>query len=713
VPDGCAIAKALGSLWREGAAIDWSKYYKGEKRHRVPLPTYSFERQSYWVEVNDAQTAQASSVATTSSLEIKDAPENWFYAPNWKRADLGRAVRLQDHFAVPECWLIFVDEGNLGAELAQRLRDLGQKVSAVRRGASFSENGPNEFLMNPGDPVDYARLLEVLRQADRLPQRIVHTWNTSHANSEDSLAGFDSLIYLAQVLSTLEGDRTLKLTVLTSNIHQVLDEDLSDPGKAAALGIVHVLPKENPRIVCQSVDVDLMESHVGRLLDAILAEFSLENPDVNVAFRRGHRWVPIFDRINVVTPRTDAGLRRDGVYVVTHAFQEIGLALVERLARRDGVRIALLDRTFFPQPQDWQQWILDQGKDDFISRKIERLWGIAKQLVVTTADLADRERMLQIRKEIERNMGPIAGVFHLDKHSKTGLIQGKSGSPSGMLRTDIAEAVVLEEAFGDVEMFVFFSSNLAETGGIGQVEQAACNAVLARFAERMAECGCRALCVEWGTRGWQEAGEDSPDSSSFIYQQLEEKRQTFGMTPGECLDALERAADLNLPRVIVSTRDFNALMEQQHLFTTDYFESLMQESTVQQGTNGTAHSRPNVSTEYLAPRNDVEGLLVESWQTALGFQQIGVHDNFFELGGHSLLAVQVLKNLNETFSTKIGLKDLFEAPTISALAALISGKPIDEDDQLLESLLAEIEGLSAERVRSELDAQSSPKDHHV
>jgi hypothetical protein len=283
-----------------------------------------------------------------------------------------------------------------------------------------------------------------------------------------------------------------------------------------------------------------------------------------------------------------------------------------------------------------------------------------------------------------------------------------------MLRAEMAEALVLEELFADVEWAVFFSSNLAEVGGIGQVEQAARSAMLGRFAERMAERGCRAINIEWGTRCWQEVGEDAPDSASYIYKQLELKRQQFGMSPAECLDALDRTLGLDLPCVIVSTRDFTILMEQQHLFTTDYFQALIQDSTAGQGngTSGSVHSRPDISTLYLAPRNDVEKLLVETWGKTLGFQQIGVYDNFFELGGHSLLAVQVLKNLNETFSTRLGLKNLFEAPTISALAALISGTNVDEGDAALESLLDEIEGLSPERVRSEL-SHSAAKDRHA
>ncbi|MGD9629019.1 MAG: amino acid adenylation domain-containing protein [Pyrinomonadaceae bacterium] len=48
--DQIAMQTALGQLWVNGVEIDWKGYYKDEKRLRVSLPTYPFERKRYWVE---------------------------------------------------------------------------------------------------------------------------------------------------------------------------------------------------------------------------------------------------------------------------------------------------------------------------------------------------------------------------------------------------------------------------------------------------------------------------------------------------------------------------------------------------------------------------------------------------------------------------------------------------------------------------------------
>jgi natural product biosynthesis luciferase-like monooxygenase protein/amino acid adenylation domain-containing protein len=50
VPDPRFLLETLGGLWAAGVQVDWSAFAGGERRHRVPLPTYPFERRRYWVD---------------------------------------------------------------------------------------------------------------------------------------------------------------------------------------------------------------------------------------------------------------------------------------------------------------------------------------------------------------------------------------------------------------------------------------------------------------------------------------------------------------------------------------------------------------------------------------------------------------------------------------------------------------------------------------
>jgi amino acid adenylation domain-containing protein len=73
----------------------------------------------------------------------------------------------------------------------------------------------------------------------------------------------------------------------------------------------------------------------------------------------------------------------------------------------------------------------------------------------------------------------------------------------------------------------------------------------------------------------------------------------------------------------------------------------------------------------LAPCNPVEEVVAGIWAEVLGLERVGASDHFFALGGHSLLATQVLARLRSVFGIEMPLRDLFEAPVLSALAARV------------------------------------------
>jgi acyl transferase domain-containing protein/thioesterase domain-containing protein len=41
---------AVGELWIAEAKVNWASFHENESRHRIPLPTYPFERNRYWVD---------------------------------------------------------------------------------------------------------------------------------------------------------------------------------------------------------------------------------------------------------------------------------------------------------------------------------------------------------------------------------------------------------------------------------------------------------------------------------------------------------------------------------------------------------------------------------------------------------------------------------------------------------------------------------------
>jgi acyl carrier protein len=105
--------------------------------------------------------------------------------------------------------------------------------------------------------------------------------------------------------------------------------------------------------------------------------------------------------------------------------------------------------------------------------------------------------------------------------------------------------------------------------------------------------------------------------------------------------------------------------------------------------------------QYTPARNGIEEQLVQIWQEILGIERIGIHDNFFALGGHSLLAVRLTSRVSEVFEVRLGVRQVFEHPSIAKLAQRIEAVRLgDHQDTSIR-----LAGSSQEQ------AQSSPLSH--
>jgi acyl transferase domain-containing protein len=80
--DAEGVLRTLGQLWLAGSTVDWRAFYRAERRQTLPLPTYSFDRKRYWIDmrglsfsVTRDEKSQAEEVAQRpADREPEEAP---------------------------------------------------------------------------------------------------------------------------------------------------------------------------------------------------------------------------------------------------------------------------------------------------------------------------------------------------------------------------------------------------------------------------------------------------------------------------------------------------------------------------------------------------------------------------------------------------------------------------------------------------------------
>lgn len=91
-------------------------------------------------------------------------------------------------------------------------------------------------------------------------------------------------------------------------------------------------------------------------------------------------------------------------------------------------------------------------------------------------------------------------------------------------------------------------------------------------------------------------------------------------------------------------------------------------------------------TQYIAPRDDVERVLVDIWSNMLKTKQIGINDDFFAIGGKSIDALQIMARVESIFGVKLPIQSLVVNPTISSFRKLIDAREATPEQSSIISL---------------------------
>ncbi len=676
--DVAFLLNTLGKLWLYGVQIDWPGFYTNERRYRLPLPTYPFERQRYWIEdYKQKQDKSAKPASFGKKPDIKD----WFYLPLWKQS---LPLIEQPELTVKKySTLVFTNELSLSSQLVKQLETHNQDVILVKVGSKFAKLSDNQYSLNPRQSSDYDILFRELYAQKNLPTKIVHLWSVTSNNyagselewrEEIQVQGFYSLLFIVQSIGAIDIRNNLQITVISSNLQAVIGEENLCPEKATLLGAIKVIPQEYSNIRCQNIDIVIPleeSSQEEKLTNFLQKEILIPTSDSVIAYRGNYRWVQTFEPIQLNKSKKEAPQLRDkGVYLITGGLGEIGFILAEHLAKTVKAKLVLTGRSIIPPKDDWSEWLKSHDEHNPISCKIKKLQELeilGSEVLAISADVANFEQMQEVFVQAKLRFGQINGVIHA-----AGITEGKSFSfieqtskidCEQQFQPKVYGLLVLEKVLKNqnIDFCLLMSSLSSVLGGLGFIAYSAVNNFMDAFVHQYNQSSSIAwTSINWD--GWYTIKE-SQQNQSHLATGLAD----LAIKPNEGMEAFQRILNCSyINQMVVSTGELQTRINQWVDLAS------FEEKTVSQKANLLLHPRPYLQNPYVAPKNEIEQKIAVIWQELIGTDKVGIYDNFFELGGDSLLMVQVRSRLQEVFNCNVSTAELFEYPTISSLSEYFS-----------------------------------------
>jgi acyl transferase domain-containing protein/thioesterase domain-containing protein len=486
-PERAAMLEALGALYTAGLDVEWPRLYPQGGRV-VDLPTYPWQRESYWIAQGRPRSARAAAPPEKSAgvqaevaspvarhVGVADPSDSYLYELAWRETPAVGGTPATG------TWVVMLDCGGVGDALCAALEARGARVVCAR---------------DSGDGAEFERLLDE-RFPEAPPAAVVHLGSLDAPRSDATdlaalaaaeRSGCISLMHLAQAVARRGWGSALRLFVVTRGA-QAATGSVSSVAQAPVWGFGASLAREMPELHLVLLDLDPDSSD----LPSLLAELESAVDEERVALRGGRRYVPRL----VPRPLPAAGgsgrtMHADRTYVITGGLGGLGLVVAERLVVRGARHLALIGRS---------------APSDRAAACVHTLEASGARVMVARADVACEDQVAAALSSIEAMLPPVGGVVHAAGVADGGVVAHLSEARvRAMMAAKVRGAWNLHEWSREkaLDFFVLFASIAGVLGSPGQAPYAAANTFLDALAHTRRRAGLPAQSVDWGP--WGEVG---------------------------------------------------------------------------------------------------------------------------------------------------------------------------------------------------------------
>ncbi|WP_425472847.1 type I polyketide synthase [Streptomyces botrytidirepellens] len=691
------LLRSLAEGYANGLDVDWERVVGAHRR--VPLPTYAFQRERYWLDVADATAEPPESEADArfwDAVEREDLDrlagelgavdgldrmlpalagwrrrsrlrtrlDSWRYAIAWK----ARQVRA----AVPRGQWLVLDPGTEEATaIRTALAGLGLPCTALTLGTDDADRDRVRTLL-AGVPEDggFTGVLSLLALDERPHPRL--------AGLTNGLA-----LSLAAVQALGDAAWTAPLwAVTTGAVGAGAEEAPARPAQNEIWGLGRVVALEHPDRWGGLVDVPVNPGadELTALLGILAGHGGEDQWSVRGADARVRRLVRH-------EPLAAAPWEPSGTVLITGASGSLGPHLARSVVERGATHVALLSRRGTDSP----------GTAALAAELEERGAAVS----VFSCDVRDRARLAAVLEELAEEGRPVVTALHAAAFLNIGSLQDTTPEEfADVVDAKVAGAVHLAELLDrdHLRELVLFSSIAGVWGSGDHGAYAAANAFLDAYAERCRADGLPVTSVAWGI--WDEqTTKDRTDAEAVIRRGLPFMDRATGF------EGLYQAMAEGPAFVAVADVDWSNFVP---VFTSVRSSPLIADlpEAVREATRGDARQettqrlRTRLAGMTPADRERTVLELVQAHAAAvLGFgaqDTVAPGQEFRQTGMDSLLSVELRNRLAGATGLALPPTLVFDHATPDRLAAHLLEQLADEDTVSAETVLSRLDAIEAE-----------------
>ena len=583
--------------------------------------------------------------------------DGWYLGVEWESAPAPAPRRVVGR------WLLLGEGEGLGAALRAELAQAGQAVA-------YAAQIPNSAAE--------LRTLLGTSFAGEPPTGVVHLGGLAESEREsearretDLLRGCQSVLYAVQALTEMGYRDAPRLFLLTRGAQAVAGGEVALM-QAPLLGLARTIALEHAEL--RPVRLDLDPRRPAAEVVAIVTELLADDAEEEIALREGERRVarlvprspadsaPTKLAFIDVPHRGRAAIANNCSYLVTGGLGGLGLSVAGWLAEQGAGQLVLLSRSGLTSSAQ-------QGAVAALEAKGARV-------IVARADVAEREQVAAVLRQVAASGMPLRGVVHAAGVLSDGLIKQQTiESFRTVMRPKALGALNLHELTRELplDFFVLYSSAVGLFGSPGQGNYAAASTFLDALAHQRRMQGLPALSIDWGP--FSEVGLAAAQENRGARLL---SRGIQSLTPHQGLEALGRllsGSEAQVGVVPLNLRQWGAF--HQVAAASARLRKLRKDS--EQESHGGGGDPELLARLAAAPTGGRAALIAEQLRgqaarvLRIPAAELDANAPLTSLGLDSLMGLELRNHLESTFGLRVPATILWTYPTLTALCEHLAG----------------------------------------